>query len=116
MKLVGRYLFGMPMLTLDCKRKEIECLVDTGFNGQIMFPEKLIKELGLKHVGSADYVTADGQTVKTKVYLAYVSWFGQKKEAFVVATDTDFSLIGMGLLGETSVILDRRKNSLELQT
>jgi len=57
-----------------------------------MLPETDVKELRLKHVGSADYITADGHAAKTKSYLAKLSWFGTEKEAIAVATDTDFAL------------------------
>src|SRR3989344_931819 len=114
MKLMGHFLFGSLMLSLRVADQEIECLLDTGFNGQLLIPENIIAELKLQQVGTADYVTADGDTAKTKVHIGYVNWFGGQKEVFVVSTSADFSLVGMGLLNECRLVIERRKNILEL--
>ncbi|MBI4145859.1 hypothetical protein HY489_00820 [Candidatus Woesearchaeota archaeon] len=89
--------------------------MDTGFNGQLLIPKNLIAQLGLQDVGTADYVTADGDTAKTKVYISNINWFSEEKEVFIVATDTDLSLLGMGLLHECRMIIERRKNILDLE-
>ncbi|HLC85246.1 MAG TPA: retroviral-like aspartic protease family protein [Candidatus Nanoarchaeia archaeon] len=115
MKILGRFLFGLPLVSLSLGRQEIEFMVDTGFNGQVLIPHHLASELGLRDAGTADYVTADGETAKAKVYVGILEWFGERKEVFVVSTNTDFSLMGMGLLHECRLIMERRKNILEFE-
>ena len=42
----GFFRFGSPVIKLLVERKNIEMLLDTGFNGHIMLPYGIIDELG----------------------------------------------------------------------
>ena len=63
------------MLELVVEGKNIEMLLDTGFNGHIMLPQAEIDELGLEQIGTSDYLTASGQSKMTKVYMAKIGFF-----------------------------------------
>ena len=40
-----RYLFGLPFASILVEDREIEFLVDTGFNGSLLMPLQKIKEI-----------------------------------------------------------------------
>lgn len=56
-----RYVFGIPFVRVKLLEKEIEAIVDTGFNASLLIPNSIITELGLLNVGSARYGMADGR-------------------------------------------------------
>ena len=66
----GFFKFGNPVIFMPIKEKKIEFLVDTGFNGHIMLPQKLIDSLELEQIGYSDYLTASGEEKITNVYKA----------------------------------------------
>ncbi len=112
----GRYLFGLPFLGVNVNTKEIEFLVDTGFNGELLLPSNIINELNLKRVGFAQYMTADGDTIDADVFTAEITWFRDKKKVSVIASHADFSLLGMGLLRNVKTILDPLKDLLVIES
>lgn len=111
----GRYLFGLPMLSFEVGGKNIEFLVDTGFNGELMLPVSVIKELCLEQIGRAEYFTADGGVVEAGVYAATLALFGELVEVDVVATDSDVSIVGMALLSDYRLVLEQRKGVLDVE-
>ena len=44
----GFFKSGSPVIELTIEEKKIEMLLDTGFNGHIMLPQKIINELELE--------------------------------------------------------------------
>ena len=47
----GFFQFGSPMLKFAVEGKNIEMLLDTGFNGHLMLPQAEIDELSLEQIG-----------------------------------------------------------------
>ena len=110
----GFFEFGSPMLELVVEGKDIEMLLDTGFNGHIMLPQAEIDELGLEQIGISDYLTASGQSKITKVYIAKIGFFDTKVEVPVLSTDADFSLAGMELFHNCRIVIERNKKIVEV--
>ena len=63
-----RYLFGIPFVTIFIKNIEVECLIDTGFNGALMLPKENVDTLHLPRAGVAEYMLADGSASSSEVY------------------------------------------------
>lgn len=110
-----RYLFGLPVVTIFVCSREIEALLDTGFDGWLMLPETIVQELKLEQIGETDYELADGEVVESILYEAEIDWLGEKKKISVVATPSDLSLLGMGLLANTKIMLRPAKNILQIE-
>ena len=110
-----RYLFGLPLVTILIRSREIEALLDTGFDGWLMLPEEIIQELNLQYIGQTDYELADGEIVESKLYEAEMDWLGETKKFPVVATPSDLSLLGMGLLANAKTLLRPAKNILQIE-
>lgn len=68
----GFFRFGSPMIELSIEDKIIITLIDTGFTGELMPPEGLIKKVSLKQIGISEYIGADGEIKQTKgLYISY---------------------------------------------
>lgn len=107
-----RYLLGLPFMTLFIGQKEIEVLIDTGFNGSLLLPQTTIHELGLKKIGFAQYAMADGAVVETEVFVADVNWLEKERKVSVIASQSDVALLGMELLRQAKTTLAPAKNIL----
>jgi clan AA aspartic protease len=83
----------------------ISGLVDTGFNGWMTLPSKVITSLGLPWQKDAYGVLADGGTTFFNVFSAQIDWDGQRRTVYVSELDGD-SLIGMQLLNGFRLTVD----------
>ena len=110
----GFFKYGCPTINLIINQNKIEALLDTGFNGDLMLPQKIIDKLNLEEIGFSDFTTASGETKKTKVYKSAVKLFDREIETSVLSTDSDFSLAGMELFHNCKIIIERSKNILEI--
>ena len=111
----GFFRFGSPVIKLLVERKNIEMLLDTGFNGHIMLPYGIIDELGLDQIGISDYLTASGENTITKVYRCTVLFLGKEVEVPIVGTDIYFSLAGMELFNECRIIIEKSNDIVEVK-
>ena len=84
---------------------EVESVLDTGYNGSLSLPPKVIASLALPMRGSRYVTLGDGSMVLLNIYRATVIWDGQPRPVQVMETE-DVSLIGMSLLYGYRVILD----------
>ena len=110
----GFFKFGNPVITLVINGNNIEVLLDTGFNGFIMLPSNIIKNLKLKQIGISDYLTASGEERITGVFIATIQFFNEEIEIPVLSTDADFSLAGMELFHDCKIVIERHKNIVEV--
>ena len=77
--------------------RTISFVVDTGYNGFLVLPSKLIGELQLLKLGSDEAELADGSIVEYRVFHAEVEWDGACIEIEVDESDTT-PLLGTALL------------------
>ncbi|MBI1972518.1 hypothetical protein HYS50_00760 [Candidatus Woesearchaeota archaeon] len=110
-----RYLFGLPFATLSINSEEIECLVDTGFNGSLLLPLQKIQEMKLNPVAVAHYALVDGSQVESQIFETVIDWFGMKKRASVVGSASDFCLVGMELLRNAKIVMEAKKEILIIE-
>ncbi|MBI3035461.1 hypothetical protein HYY71_03990 [Candidatus Woesearchaeota archaeon] len=106
--------FGSPVIVLSVEGKKVETLLDTGFNGHIMLPDSVIRELALDQIGISDYLTASGDNKLTKVYKGKIKFFNEEIEVPVLSTDAGFSLAGMEFFHDCKIIIERNKNIVEV--
>lgn len=77
--------------------KDVEAVIDTGFNGFLTLPPALIAALGLPWLCRQQGQLADGSVQAFDVYVATVDWDGQPRSVEVEAADAQ-PLIGMALM------------------
>ena len=86
--------------------EELDLVVDSGFNGEVVLPKPLITRLGLPDDGTMFSRLADGSVVETKVHIGKIVWFGQTREVSIQATDSHEGLLGTELFQGCVVELD----------
>ena len=84
---------------------EIECVVDTGFEGFLTLPSAAIAQLGLPYLAQINANLADNSNVATDVYLATVVWNGVARDIAVLAMGRR-PLIGTALLQNYHLSID----------
>ena len=84
---------------------EIECVVDTGFEGFLTLPSAAIAQLGLPYLAQINANLADNSNVATDVYLATVVWNGVARDIAVLAMGRR-PLVGTALLQDYHLSID----------
>jgi clan AA aspartic protease len=84
---------------------EIECVVDTGFEGFLTLPSSVIAEIGLRYLAQINANLAENSNVATNVYLATILWNGVEKDVAVLGMGRR-PLIGSALLEDCHLSID----------
>ncbi|MFN6567099.1 clan AA aspartic protease [Dendronalium sp. ChiSLP03b] len=84
---------------------EIECVIDTGFEGFLTLPPSLITELGLPYLININANLANNSNVETDVYLATIVWNGVERNIAGLAIGRR-PLIGTALLEDYHLSID----------
>ena len=95
---------------LTPRGEQLDVVVDSGFNGELMLPAPIIERLGLIEAGPVETELADGSTVWTTIYAGEILWFGQTKQVWAQATNADEGLLGTELFQGCKVELDLDAN------
>ena len=95
----------LPLRGPAGQTREIEAVIDTGFNGYLTVPPALVEELRLPFRTHSRATLADGSEVDFDVYDAIVLWNGETR--FIEADEADTTpLVGMALLAAHSLYLE----------
>ncbi len=84
---------------------EIQCVVDTGFEGFLTLPPAAVAQLQLPYLTNLNANIADNSSVQTDVYLATIVWNGIEKNVAVLAMGRR-PLIGTALLRDYHLGID----------
>ena len=98
--------------TTGAQINEVEVWVDTGFNGDLVLPRRLIEKLALPASGTVKAVLADGSQVALQTYSCVIDWFDQQRNLEVVCNDGEYPLLGVGLLLEHDLRVSYRTGEL----
>ncbi len=94
------------VLVGDTDQKEVDVLVDTGFNGYLTVPKLIADTIGMKNTGAVSSSTvADGSTSPSLVYQGKVVYDGSRTDVFVDVQPDCKLLLGMALLEEFGLTL-----------
>ena len=77
--------------------QEIDAVIDTGFNGFLRLPPRLLTVLGCPFNSRGYAILADGSVQQVDIYEAGVEWDGQAFSVEVDCADTE-ALVGMALM------------------
>jgi len=112
MEIIGNFQYGLPSIRIRLEKTEQQAVIDTGFNGELALPHKTIQSLGLQSIGYSDYLSADGETIKTESFAGTVLWFGETIEVTVTAIKAEVTLIGISLLFEHELTVKGSENKV----
>ena len=96
---------AIPLQGPAGQTREVDAVIDTGFNGYLTLPPTMVAELGLPVVGEAEAVLADGKEAVFDVYGVTVVWDDQPRfvESGAVGIDP---LVGMALLDRHNLYIE----------
>ena len=95
----------LPLQDSSGQTREVEAVVDTGFNGYLTLPPMLMENLELPVLGDGEAVLADGSQTAFDVYGVTVLWDGQPMYVETGAVGVD-PLVGMALLEGHNLNID----------
>ena len=85
--------------------REVEAVIDTGYNGFLTLPPALVMELGLPLFDRVWAFLADGSEARFNVHTVFVEWDGRRRYVKADATGKK-ALIGMELLHRHSLYVE----------
>ena len=88
--------------------------IDTAFDGHLVLPWEMIKELELEPLAQAEGILADGSRVVLETFFCYVEWFSKQMPLQVIANDGRFPLLGTEMLHDRVLHIDYRERVLSL--
>jgi clan AA aspartic protease len=83
---------------------EVECVVDTGFNGALVLPASIVSQLGLPIISHEVFSMVGNEESSADVVLGQVDWLGEVRRVDVIVREDQ--LIGTALLDGTRLIVD----------
>ncbi|MBW4618060.1 MAG: clan AA aspartic protease [Cyanosarcina radialis HA8281-LM2] len=90
---------GVIIRPIGSSEVDIECVVDTGFEGFLTLPPSIVAELGLTYLGPLRANLADNSRIITNVHQATIVWNGSERNIPVLAMGRR-PLIGTALLAD----------------
>ena len=80
--------------------------IDTAFNGFLVFPQEMIKKLGLEQEAATEAILADGSRVTLESFACYIEWFGVANRAQVIGNNGKLPLLGTELMKDRKLSID----------
>ena len=114
-------VYGRALVTVsvrpehDAVARDVEVWIDTGFNGDLVLPQKQIDELALPKSGTVKAILADGSEVALERYSCMIDWFGTDRDLEVVANDGAYPLLGVGLLAGYDLHISYRSGNVTIE-
>ena len=95
----------LTLLDSSGQTRDIDAVIDTGYNGFLTMPPRLVAELGLTRLGQKSLILANGSRDIFDTYGVTVLWDGQSR--FVDADEADATpLVGMSMLDSHSLYVE----------
>lgn len=97
----------VPVTILDSRRNPhtIQFILDTGFNGQLLLPNRYMNRLGLSIAEWIDARPATGDFTRIPYAEATVVWQGAQRQAQILPLDSE-PLLGMEFLWNHRITID----------
>ncbi|KAF0132699.1 MAG: hypothetical protein FD145_1586 [Candidatus Saganbacteria bacterium] len=98
----------------DGKLFKFDAIIDTGFNGFISIPHKIIENTSWQFIGYEAYELASGEIIKDKVYLGDIILAGKRKYTYILSNKTDDILAGTKLFADKVLSINFKTKKLEI--
>lgn len=85
--------------------ERLDAAIDTGYNGYLTIPERLVAACNFPFAGYRRGTLADGSVVVLNVYLATVTWHARRREVLVSQVEGT-PLVGMAMLHGNRLVMD----------
>ena len=84
----GEAVVPLPVHGPAGRQLQAQFVIDSGFNGQLSMPFRMVRDLGLTWFEEDTGTLADGSRATFDVYLATVLWLGQHRRVTVNAMES----------------------------
>ncbi len=98
-------LLRVTLLDTGERRHTIPFVLDTGFTGQLLLPERYIRRLGIRMDRSSTGRLASGEMTEIATGTATVIWRGRRRSVRVLQLDSE-PLLGMEFLWNHRITID----------
>lgn len=92
---------------------EVECVVDTAFNGSLVLPREVIERLGLPILFHEKVGMVGGEETSADYTLAQIEWLGVVRRVDIIVKED--RLLGNELLAGTQLIIDYVGRTLRIE-
>jgi clan AA aspartic protease len=93
---------------------EIECVIDTGFNGFLLLPRKFIEDNSMRFVGIESVTMVEQNTTEIEVASGIINWLGKRLSVRILVSETGESLIGTEMLIGTILEIDYINSTVKI--
>lgn len=93
-------------LILRKRPTRFSAVIDTGFNGYLSVPRRLLSHSAWQAIGAEKFEIATGAIVEQAIYLGEAVFDGKRNPVYSVATEANDILIGTKLLHEKVLEID----------
>lgn len=102
-------------LDLGKEKRTVNAVIDTGFNGYISVPKKLIDESDWDFLGIEEYELASGELMRERVFLGRIEIGTEKLAVFILSSNSSDTLIGTKLLRNRLLIINFADKTLKIE-
>ena len=107
---------GEPVISIKLILRDrpikFTAVIDTGFNGYLSVPRRLLTGSKWLAIGTEKFEIATGSLVEQEIYLGEISFDGKRGPVYSVATEAQDILIGTKLLKGKSLVINFRTNQV----
>jgi len=102
-------------LDLGKEKRIVNAVIDTGFNGYISVPKKLIDRSDWDFLGIEEYELASGELMRERVFLGRIEIGTEKLVAFILSSNSSDALIGTKLLKNRVLTINFADKTLKIE-
>jgi len=102
-------------LDLCREKRTVNAVIDTGFNGYISIPKKLIDNSDWDFLGTEEYELASGELMRERVYLGRIEIGTEKLIIFILSSNSSDTLIGTKLLKNKILTINFANRTLKIE-
>ena len=84
----------------------IDCVLDTGFYGNLLLPREFIEENSMRITGTENIVMIEDNAIEINTAKADVKWLGDNFSINILVSETGDALIGTEMLIDTFLEID----------
>jgi len=102
-------------LDLGKEKRSVNAVIDTGFNGYISVPKKLIDKSDWDFLGIEEYELASGELMRERVFLGRIEIGTEKLITFILSNNSSDTLIGKKLLKNSLLTINFTNKTLKIE-
>lgn len=106
-----------PIITIQfANGAEIDCVVDTGFNGTLFLPRDFIRRNDFTVIGEESFHSVGQDEAQVaEVFSATVKWLGDELEVGIIVSEFGSALIGAEMMIHAKLEIDYAQSTVSIE-